>query len=97
MILKIKRLLSLSPYQIFQKIFRRIFLLILKTMTSLFIILKNVIYIPLFFQVVYNKLNVFEISRHAIGHYPVDLYLSKQKWGDKSLYFYKKDHKRNIN
>ena len=97
MLLKIKRLLSLSVYQICQKVFRRLFQLILKTISSFLIILKNVLYIPLFIYVVYNKLNVFEVSRHAIGHYPVDLHLSKQKWGHKNFYFYKRNHKRNIN
>ena len=64
-------------------------LVIIKNRKHLLVIIKNIKYMSLFFYVLRNKVNVFLVGNGAIGHYPVNLFLSKLLYGDNCIYAYK--------
>lgn len=60
-------------------------------------IIRNINYFSIFIYVIKNKINIFEIRREHIGHYPINLFFSKMKYGVNDIYIYDNTRKNNVN
>ena len=90
-------LIPLVFYRIMNRIKFRIYKTFKLFTTNAILVIKNFQYLPMFFYTLNNKIDIFLVKREHIGHYPINLYLSKMKYGTKNIYIYDNDKKCNVN